>query len=79
MAEWQKGTGWKEWFEITGADGVDFHPIGQDPRKTQLLCCNLIPRKIFQKEKSAIQRVVIHSGKKSMAKNIISLLTIQLR
>ena len=32
--------------------------------KTQLLCCNLIPRKIFQKEKSAIQRVVIHSGKK---------------
>ena len=31
MAEWQKGTGWKEWFEITGADGVDFHPIGQDP------------------------------------------------
>lgn len=34
MAEWQKGTGWKEWFEITGADGVDFHPISQDPRKT---------------------------------------------
>lgn len=34
MAEWQKETGWKEWFEITGADGVDFHPIGQDPRKT---------------------------------------------
>ena len=34
MAEWQKGTGWKGWFEITGADGVDFHPIGQDPRKT---------------------------------------------
>lgn len=33
MAEWQKGTGWKKWFEITGADGVDFHPIGQDPRK----------------------------------------------
>lgn len=33
MAEWQKGTGWKEWFEITGADGVDFHPIGQNPRK----------------------------------------------
>ena len=33
MAEWQKGTGWKEWFDITGADGVDFHPIGQDPRK----------------------------------------------
>lgn len=33
MAEWQKGTGWKEWFEITGADGVDFHPISQDPRK----------------------------------------------
>lgn len=33
MAEWQKGTGWKEWFEITGADGVDFHPIDQDPRK----------------------------------------------
>lgn len=33
MAEWQKGTGWKEWFEITGADGVDFYPIGQDPRK----------------------------------------------
>ena len=26
MAEWQRGTGWKEWFEITGADGVDFHP-----------------------------------------------------
>ncbi len=33
MSEWQKGTGWKEWFEITGADGVDFHPLGQDPRK----------------------------------------------
>lgn len=34
MAKWQKGTGWKEWFEITGADGVDFHPISQDPRKS---------------------------------------------
>lgn len=33
MAEWQNGAGWKEWFEITGADGVDFHPIGQDPCK----------------------------------------------
>ena len=33
MSEWQNGTGWKEWFEITGADGVDFYPIGQDPRK----------------------------------------------
>lgn len=33
MAEWQKGTGWKEWFEITGADGVDFYPLGQDPRR----------------------------------------------
>lgn len=33
MAEWQNGTGWEKWFEITGADGVDFHPIGQDPRK----------------------------------------------
>jgi len=37
MAEWQKGTGWKEWFEITGADGVDFHPIGQDPRKNPVI------------------------------------------
>lgn len=33
MAEWQRGTRWDKWFEITGADGVDFHPIGQDPRK----------------------------------------------
>lgn len=33
MAEWQRGTGWEKWFEIIGADGVDFHPIGQDPRK----------------------------------------------
>ena len=37
MAEWQKRTGWKEWFEITGADGVDFHPIGQDPRKNPVI------------------------------------------
>lgn len=37
MAEWQKETGWKEWFEITGADGVDFHPIGQDPRKNPVI------------------------------------------
>lgn len=47
MAEWQKGTGWKEWFEITGADGVDFHQLVKIRVKTQLLCCNLIPRKIF--------------------------------
>ena len=33
MAEWQNGTGWKEWFEITGADGVDFYLVGQDPCK----------------------------------------------
>ena len=37
MAEWQKGTGWKEWFEITGADGVDFYPICQDPRKNPVV------------------------------------------
>lgn len=75
MAEWQKGTGWKEWFEITGADGVDFHPIGQDPRKNPAI----VLQSNTKEDKSAIQRVVIHSGKKSMAKNIISLLTIQLR
>lgn len=37
MAEWQRETGWKEWFEITGADGVDFHPIGQDPRRNPVI------------------------------------------
>lgn len=37
MAEWQRGTGWEEWFEITGADGVDFHLIGQDPRRNPVI------------------------------------------
>ena len=37
MAEWQKGPGWKKWFEITGADGVDFYPIGQNPRKNSAI------------------------------------------
>ena len=32
--------------------------------KIRSLCCSLIPRKTFSKEKSAIQRVIIHSGKK---------------
>lgn len=30
--KWQNN-GWKEWFEITGADGVDFHSIGHCPEK----------------------------------------------
>ena len=30
---WQKNGSWKEWFEITGADGVDFHMIGRHPEK----------------------------------------------
>lgn len=79
MAEWQKGTGWKEWFEITGADGVDFHPIGQDPRKNPVIVLQSNTKEDILEKKLAIQKVVIHSGKKSMAKNIISLLTIQLR
>ena len=32
MSKWQHN-GWKEWFEITGADGVDFHSIGYHPEK----------------------------------------------
>ena len=32
MSKWQHN-GWKEWFEITGADGVDFHNIGCCPEK----------------------------------------------
>ena len=32
MSKWQHN-GWKEWFEITGADGVDFHNIGYCPEK----------------------------------------------
>ena len=30
---WQKNDSWKEWFEITGADGVDFHMTGRHPEK----------------------------------------------
>ena len=30
---WQNNGSWKEWFEITGADGVDFHMIGRHPEK----------------------------------------------
>ena len=30
---WQNNGSWKEWFEITGADGVDFHMIGCHPEK----------------------------------------------
>ena len=30
---WQNNGSWKEWFEITGADGVDFHSIGHHPEK----------------------------------------------
>lgn len=32
--EWQNNGSWKEWFEITGADGVDFVPLfftGKEP------------------------------------------------
>ena len=32
MSKWQHND-WKEWFEITGADGVDFHNIGYCPEK----------------------------------------------
>ena len=33
MSKWQHNSSWKEWFEITGADGVDFHNIGGHPEK----------------------------------------------
>ena len=33
MSKWQNNGSWKEWFEITGADGVDFHMIGRHPEK----------------------------------------------
>ena len=36
MSKWQHN-GWKEWFEITGADGVDFHMIGCHPEKGDLI------------------------------------------
>ena len=35
--DWQKNGSWKEWFEITGADGVDFHMIGRHPEKGDLI------------------------------------------
>ena len=33
MSKWQHNSSWKEWFEITDADGVDFHMIGHHPEK----------------------------------------------
>lgn len=33
MSKWQNNGSWEEWFEITGADGVDFHMIGRHPEK----------------------------------------------
>ena len=33
MSKWQDNGSWKEWFEITGADGVDFHMVGCHPEK----------------------------------------------
>lgn len=33
MSKWQDNGSWKEWFEITGADGVDFHMVGRHPEK----------------------------------------------
>ena len=30
---WQKNSSWEKWFEITGADGVDFHMIGTHPER----------------------------------------------
>lgn len=33
MSKWQHNSSWEEWFEITGADGVDFHSIGCHPEK----------------------------------------------
>ena len=33
MSKWQDNGSWKEWFEITGADGVDFHIVGRHPEK----------------------------------------------
>ena len=33
MSKWQHNSSWQEWFEITGADGVDFHSIGCHPEK----------------------------------------------
>lgn len=31
MSEWQNSGDWKDWFEITGADGVDFHALFDKP------------------------------------------------
>ena len=33
MSKWQDNGFWKEWFEITGADGVAFHMIESHPEK----------------------------------------------
>ena len=33
MSKWQHNSSWEEWFEITGANGVDFHMIGHHPEK----------------------------------------------
>ena len=33
MSKWQDNGSWKEWFEITGADGVDFHMVGHHLEK----------------------------------------------
>lgn len=79
MSEWQKGTGWKEWFEITGADGVDFHPIGQDPRKNPAIIFQSNTKEdILERKVGYPQRAIIHSGRKSMARNIIFLLIVRL-
>lgn len=73
MAEWQKEQDGKNGLKLPAPMEQISTQLVKIRVKTQLLCCNLIPRKIFQKEKSAIQRVVIHSGKNQWQKYYISL------
>lgn len=73
MAEWQKGTGWKEWFEITGADGVDFHPIGQDPRKNPVIVLQSNTKEDILEKKSWLSKKQLFILEKNQWQKILYL------
>ena len=58
MSKWQHNSSWKEWFEITGADGVDFHSIGNHPEKGD----PILPGESYTKEEFFKAKTYPRSG-----------------
>ena len=58
MSKWQHNSSWQEWFEITGADGVDFHSIGCHPEKGD----PILPGESYTKEEFFKAKTYPRSG-----------------